>query len=263
MSDTWNLIIDEVPQKGSWNMAVDEFLLESISESLQTNLRFYLWERPTVSLGYSQVVDKVVDVSYCKKNGIDIVRRMTGGKLVLHNQEVTYSVCSSDTGTFTDSLADSYRLISKGLIRGLELMGLKPYLADSPPMEYVRGVLPCFSHPAYNEVEIDGKKIVGSAQKRFGSQFLQHGSIPIGDDKLMLSAVSHMKGDLENIRIISLSQALGREVSFTWIVEKLKKGLAEQFKVSFMRRVFRPEEIQSIRKIQIEKYERLDWTHMR
>jgi len=123
-------------------MAVDDFLFRSLSSEPETYFRFYRWERPTVSLGYSQDIRKVVDVEYCRKQRIDIVRRMTGGKLVLHHKEVTYSLCSSDRETFTSTLADSYRLVSQALIRGFEKMGLKSYLADAPPNSYVRGNLP-------------------------------------------------------------------------------------------------------------------------
>ena len=97
----WELIVEKVPIAGSLNMAIDDYLFQSLSSDHQTFLRFYRWERPTVSLGYSQDIRKVVDVNYCRKQGIDIVRRMTGGKLVLHHKEVTYSLCSSDEDTFT------------------------------------------------------------------------------------------------------------------------------------------------------------------
>jgi len=189
----WKLIVDKKPLIGSLNMAVDDFLFRSLSGEPQTYLRFYGWERPTVSLGYSQDIRKVVDVEYCQKQGIDIVRRMTGGKLVLHHKEVTYSLCSSDKETFTSTLADSYRLISQALMRGFEKMGLKSYLADAPPNSYVRGNLPCFSFPARDEIEVEGKKLVGSAQKRAGSKFIQHGSIPLEEDEGFLAHVSFLK----------------------------------------------------------------------
>jgi lipoate-protein ligase A len=212
----WKLIVDKKPLVGSLNMAVDDFLFRSLSSEPQTYLRFYRWERPTVSLGYSQGIQKVVDVEYCQKKGIDVVRRMTGGKLVLHHREVTYSLCSSDKETFTATLADSYRLISLGLIRGLAKIGLKSYLADSPPNSYARGNLPCFSYPARNEIEIEGKKIVGSAQKRAGSKFIQHGSIPLEEDKGFLAPVSFLKKEDNKGRMISVSEALGKKVSFDW-----------------------------------------------
>jgi len=164
----WFLIIDKSPLPGSLNMAVDDYLFRNLDENPQTFVRFYRWERPTVSLGYSQRIHRVADIDFCQQNGIDIVRRMTGGKLVLHHKEVTYSICSSDSQTFPPTVGESYKLVSEALMRGLEKMGLKAYLADSPPDFYARGNLPCFSYPARNEIELMGKKIIGSAQKRIG-----------------------------------------------------------------------------------------------
>jgi lipoate-protein ligase A len=257
----WKLILNKIPLAGSLNMAVDDFLFQSLNSEPQTYLRFYGWKRPTVSLGYSQDIRKVVDVEYCQKNGIDIVRRMTGGKLVLHHKEVTYSLCSSDKETFTSTLADSYRLISQALMRGFEKMGVKSYLADAPPNSYVRGNLPCFSYPARNEIEVEGKKIVGSAQKRAGSKFIQHGSIPLEDEEGFLGPVSFLKKEDSKGRMISLSQALGKKVSFDWAVERLTLGISEFFKINLEPKIFDAEEKKLILKIQKERYTNKDWTY--
>lgn len=257
----WKLILDKKPLPGSWNMAVDEFLFRSLSDEPQTYLRFYGWERPTASLGYSQYVRKVVDIEYCQKNGIDVVRRMTGGKLVLHHKEVTYSLCSSDCETFTSTLADSYRLISEALIRGFEKMGLSPCLADAPPDSYVKGHLPCFSYPARDEIEVDGKKIVGSAQKRTGAKFIQHGSVPLEEDEGLLELVSALGKNESKVRMISLSQALGKTVTFDWAVERLISGMSEFFNVDMIPKILNPEEKKLIAKIQEERYGSEAWTY--
>jgi len=257
----WNLIADKKSLRGSFNMAIDDFLFQSLSREPQTYLRFYRWERPTVSLGYSQDIRKVVDVEYCQKQGIDIVRRMTGGKLVLHHKEVTYSLCSSDRETFTSTLTDSYRLISQALMLGFEKMGLKSYLADAPPNSYLRGNLPCFSYPARNEIEVEGKKIVGSAQKRTGSKFIQHGSIPLEENEGFLGLVSFLDKEDSKGRMISLSQALGKKVSFDWAVERFASGISEFFKINFKPKVFDAEEKKAILKIQKERYANKDWTY--
>jgi len=256
----WKLILDKKPLPGSWNMAVDDFLFQSLSEEPQTYLRFYRWERPTASLGYSQSIRRVVDVEYCRKNKIDIVRRMTGGKLVLHHKEVTYSLCSSDSKVFTSTLMDSYRLISEALMRGFEKMGLRPSLADAPPDSYVKGNQPCFSYPARDEIEVQGKKIVGSAQKRTGSKFIQHGSIPLEEDQGLLESVSALAGNESQVRMIPLSQALGRDVNFDWTVEHLISGLTEFFKVDLIPKDFNAKEKELISKIQKERYSDREWT---
>lgn len=259
--EEWTLVLDTDPLPGSWNMAVDDFLFQSLSDETYTYLRFYRWERPTASLGYSQNIRKVIDIEYCRKNGIDVVRRMTGGKLVLHHKEVTYSLCSSDSGTFTSTLADSYRLISEALMRGFEKMGLSPCLADTPPDSYVKGHLPCFSYPARDEIEIEGKKIVGSAQKRTGEKFIQHGSIPLEEDEGLLKSVSALEKNQSQVRMISLSQVLGKRVAFDWAVERLLSGMSEFFSVGLRPKVFNAEEKKLIAQIQEERYGSDDWTY--
>lgn len=259
----WKLIVDTIPLKGSLNMAVDEYLLHTLGEDSQTYLRFYQWERPTVSLGYSQSIKKVVDLDYCLENGINIIRRMTGGKLVLHDKEITYSVCSSDEKIFPPSLAGSYKLISQALILGLEKLGIDSYLAADAPSSYVQANLPCFSYPARNEIEIDGKKIIGSAQKRLGSRFIQHGSIPVEDNGDLLESVIILKGGESKIRMTSLSEALGRRVNFGWAVKYLAEGFSEYFGINLKPKFFDAREREKILKIQKHRYENKDWNFYR
>jgi lipoate-protein ligase A len=257
----WDLIVDSDPGEGSWNMAVDEFLFQSIdAEKPQTILRFYSWKRPTVSVGYSQNAAGIIDLDFCRGHGIDIVRRTTGGKLVLHHEEVTYSLVSTDNEIFPPTVTDSYRKVSEALMVGLRAMGLEPHLAKLPPDEYVRGHRLCFSYPARNEVEVNGKKIIGSAQKRTGSKFIQHGLIPLQNSEKLLSSVALFKGK-EDIRMISLSQALGKEADFDRTVPILCAGISEYFDVDLNRRRLTQEEKLGIRQIQRKRYASPDWTY--
>ena len=256
----WCFILDKTPNKGSWNMAVDDYLFQSLGEEPTTYLRFYQWERPTVSLGYSQKVSEVVDLDYCRKMGIDIVRRITGGKLVLHHQEVTYSICSSDSELFTQTLMDSYRLISEALMRGLEKMGVESSLAAATPSLYAKGRLPCFSHPAQNEIEVNDKKIIGSAQKRAGKKFVQHGSIPLEKDEELLKSISLLNQEEDSINMTSLAGALGREVDFDWVVDHLQSGISEYFNISLIPKDFSEEDKAAIQKIQTVRYDNPAWT---
>ncbi len=256
---TWDLIIDRAPLKGSLNMAIDEYLFTSLDKRSGTCVRFYRWEKPTASLGYAQTVAKVLDLDYCLNHGVDVVRRPTGGKLVLHHREVTYSVVSDEIGAFGATLSESYRLISRALMNGLEKMGLEPALARSTPPSYIKSQMPCFSQPARDEVEIGGKKIVGSAQKRVGPKFLQHGSIPLEEEEALLKSISPRGRDLE-LRLTSLSRTLGRRVDFDWAVERLVIGMAEFFGIHFRPRSFSAEETAAILKIQAERYENEAWT---
>ncbi len=259
MRKTWRLIVDRKPATGAWNMAKDEFLFQRLEQEAGTILRFYSWARPTVSLGYSQKPELVLDADYCRRTGVDIVRRITGGKLVLHDQEVTYSLCSSDIETFSSQLSASYRLIAQGLMRGLESIGLKPRLADSPPEKYVRGAFPCFSYPARDEIEVQGRKLVGSAQKRIGDRFLQHGSIPLDMNHQRHNRVARLEECEEPVRMIALSEALRRKVDFDWVVQHLAKGMAEFFSVSLLPLSLSPEQNESISRIQKNRHENPAW----
>ncbi len=241
-------------------MAVDDYLFQSLGEEPTTYLRFYRWKRPTVSIGYSQKVSKIVDLDKCRDMGVDVVRRITGGKLVLHYQEVTYSLCSSDSGLFTAKLMDSYRLISEALMRGLERMGITCSLAASTPPSYSRGRLPCFSHPAQNEIEIDGKKIIGSAQKRTGDRFVQHGSIPLKKDEELLQSISKLSREELRMNWTSLSDALGKQVDFDWAVELLHSGISDYFNIHLNPKSLSEEATKEIRNIQKERYDNPDWT---
>jgi len=256
----WILLVDDAPHKGSLNMAVDEFLFDSLTDEPRTFLRFYQWDRPTASLGYSQTAGNVLDLAFCMAKGIDVVRRITGGKMVLHHQEITYAVASSDQSVFSPTLGGSYKIISRALMNGLVKMGLQPSLAQKAPLFYAKGNLPCFSRPAQDEIEVGGKKIVGSAQKRAAIKFLQHGSIPLQHDEALLRSVSRLKASPEEIRMTSLSETLGRAVDFRWAVNHLVDGFADFFKVNFTTLRFTKDEWAKIKDLQKKKYGNNDWT---
>lgn len=256
----WELIYDRQPQRGSWNMAVDEYLFLLAQKSDRIYLRFYTWLRPTASLGCSQEISKVLNLEACQQRGVDVVRRMTGGKLVLHHLEVTYSVASARADVFTATLEGSYRLISEALVRGLRLLGLPAELAASTPTAYSRSHLPCFAYPARNEVEINGKKVIGSAQKRCGVSFLQHGSIPLVKEVELLSAISYGLDPSRAESMTSLSEELGKPISYEQAVDYLIRGFQQQFQAEFSVRQITPDENLIIKKIEKEKYASWSWT---
>jgi len=261
---TWRLIVEPRPLPGSRNMAIDEHLFCRARTEPETFLRFYQWTRPTASLGATQSVERVADVEFCRRRGVDIVRRITGGKLVLHDREVTYSVASADVEALGPTLAESYRRISRGLMRGLELMGLAPRLAEVSSPDYIRGTMPCFAFPARDEVEVGGRKIIGSAQKRMGVAFVQHGSIPLVKDEALLRAVARPGApDGEGAGMTSLSEALGREVSFDEAAARLALGMAEFFGVRLEPAVLGPAEDEAVARLETTRYMSDDWTFRR
>ncbi len=260
VTPSWALIVEPVPLPGARNMAVDEHLFHLAQAGPRTFLRFYRWQRPTVSLGFSQEAGKVVDLDFCRRNGIDVVRRMTGGKLVLHHREVTYAVASSDIALFRDTVRDSYRLISRALLAGLELLGIPSRMAGPAPPSYARGTMPCFAHAARDEIETGGRKIVGSAQKRLGPAFLQHGSIPLENDTELLAAVSRPGGAGPGGGMTSLSEAAGRPIDFAAAVAALSQGFADSFGVDLVPFALGPADESAVAALQAAKYSDDAWT---
>jgi lipoate-protein ligase A len=247
----WRLIVHDTPLVGSLNMAVDAFLFSILAGAPGTTLRFYQWARPTASLGANQKLERAVDAEFCRRNGIDIVRRPTGGKVVLHHDEITYAVISNDEALFGPTLGSSYRRISEALVLGLGKLGLRAALAGPPPPDYAKGIVPCFSHPARDEIEIGGRKIVGSAQKRTGSRFLQHGSLPLRHDENLLRSVTSFDHG-EGIRMTSLAVELGRDIGFAEAAGPLADGFAEAFGAAFDRRGLTESEWAAVRRIEAE-----------
>ncbi len=179
----WELIIDGALE-GATNMAVDAALLDEVenSSTARTIVRFYGWSRPTISLGRNQNVEKAVDVDYCRANGIDMVHRPTGGRAVLHDDELTYAVISNDSSYFGDTIYGNYRRVSEALCLAYNDLGVAAVLAPDTkkPENAGNGIdPPCFISPSRYELMVGGRKIVGSAQRRVRRCFLQHGSMPI------------------------------------------------------------------------------------
>ncbi len=259
----WDFIIDSTPLRGSLNMAVDDYLFQSLTDAPMTYLRFYSWKNPTVSLGYSQKRREVVNEDYCREQGIDIVRRITGGKLVLHSKEVTYCICSSDKELFTTTISESYKRISEALIFGLKAMGMAPLLAEKSNPAYIRGNLPCFSYPAKNEIKVAGKKVIGSAQKRIGDKFLQHGSIPLKEDDEKLKRVSCLAKGSEKIRMIPVSNVLGRDVYFDSVVSYLASGFSEYFGIKLKPETLTQKEKTAVAEIEKSRYLNPEWIKRR
>lgn len=162
-----------------FNMALDEYLL---SHGKGLFLRIYGWSSPTISIGYGQKVSSEIFIDKTAANKIEVVRRLTGGRAVLHDMEVTYSVVADIGGIFGYSLNETYSVIADGLKQMLDIIGVnveivKGTVADRREKEGAS--LPCFASTSRHEIVVKGKKIIGSAQRREKNRFLQHGSLII------------------------------------------------------------------------------------
>lgn len=178
--DPWRLILDP-PAEGPVNMAVDEaILLSTVRGEAPPAFRLYAWKSPTVSIGCLQDPGPLVSA------GLPIVRRITGGRAVLHHREITYSiVCSSGDPLYQRGISGAYLLISRAVAAALEEVGLDVSLARSRPVRRALKSEACFRSASRYEVLLGGRKVVGSAQRRFKTGFLQHGSILLDIDRAM------------------------------------------------------------------------------
>src|SRR5919109_2759554 len=199
----WRLL-DTGPADAFTNMAVDEAVLEVFAvEGGATTVRFYSWSPPAVSLGYAQSIEREIDLRQCTALGIDVVRRPTGGRAVLHDHEVTYSlVISAHDPRVTAGILAAYLTISRALIRGLSYLGVTAELLPlrrGVPLPSDQASAVCFATPSSYEVAVGGRKIIGSAQRRAHDVIMQHGSIPLSWDFERMRAVfgrSPMEGGL-------------------------------------------------------------------
>jgi lipoate-protein ligase A len=258
--------LDTGPCPAAHNMALDEAIAIAVKQgSAPPTLRLYGWHEPSVSVGYFQKIMDV-DVGYCAKKNIPLVRRLTGGRAILHGDEITYSFSSKATsGLFSKGLLDSYRKISTAFHLALSKMGITPGLQlvrTSRGLQFSKSPS-CFQSASYGEVTINGRKVIGSAQKRWTDALLQQGSIPLvtdGDDAakiFRLDTAQEMKDSFIGLR----------DVLPGFMSEDFRKAVRisfeETFDVKFAVSSLSPEEISVARKLEAEKYSSHEWNFKR
>jgi lipoate-protein ligase A len=213
----WRLIVTP-PAGGAENMALDEALMERAGESGEWVLRVYSWGTPTISLGRNQSARGRYDIDRVRAAGVDIVRRPTGGRAILHDREITYSVTAPLEGA--GDLGESYRRINALLLTALGTIGVRASAAQPTKRATAPGMAPCFDEPAAGELTVEGRKLAGSAQWRSEHSLLQHGSILIADDQTRLSTFA-----IETSATIpspaTLSESLGRTPAVAEVADAL------------------------------------------
>lgn len=179
----WRLLF-AAPRSGAENMARDTALQARAARTGETVFSVYSWSRPTLSFGRNQPASGLYDLDRIRAAGVDVVRRPTGGRAILHNREVTYSV----TAPLEDAapLRETYSRINRILQNGLSRLGVTVTPATPSERAAVPSVRPCFETPAEGELVAQGGKLVGSAQYRDAGALLQHGSILVNDDQSSL-----------------------------------------------------------------------------
>lgn len=250
---------------GPTNMGVDEALAILCRE--EVTLRFYAWEAPTLSIGYAQRTDEVALVA-CRNSAVCLVRRPTGGRAVLHQRDLAYSLILPLRSPWTTcSIAESYRRINVCLRRGLEILGLKVGIALHH--RQVDGALAPFCLPAISrhELLVGGKKVIGSAQRRFPAALLQQGTILLDFDPDSILALlrpserAAAAGALGTVG--SLREALG------WLPDRLEveaaimEGFGREMGVEFVEGGLRPAEFRLSVELATNRYASEGWTFRR
>jgi lipoate-protein ligase A len=179
----WRLLIEDSPRSGAANMAVDEAIAEAAATgAVPPTLRFYRWSSPTVSLGRHQKLADV-DETQIVARSYDLVRRATGGRAILHVDELTYSVSGpTEDPHMAGGVMDAYLRFSNALLSGLSTLGLRAEKAGGRTRAGRDLSAACFEMPSAYEITAGGRKLMGSAQSRRKGYVLQHGSLPLWGD---------------------------------------------------------------------------------
>jgi len=267
---TWRLVLSD-PADGARNMAVDEAILRARAEGLAPpTLRLYRWQPPAVSLGRFQALDERIDAAAIERRGYGLVRRPTGGRAILHADELTYSVVVRETDvTGGESLMASYRELSRGIETGLGYVGVDAALGAEAGAAAEKA-LPtiCFAKTARCDLVAAGRKVVGSAQTRSRGVILQHGSIPLTIDLDDLLAVLPGPRDrpLEERRrrvseaAVGVSELVGRPVAYAELAGAIRLGFARALGVVLRPGPLLPQEAAWADELVVTKYGAPEWT---
>ena len=267
---TWRVIIHP-PLDGATNMAIDEAIAHAVQAgSSPPTLRFYDWQPATLSLGYAQPFADV-DIERLRSRGWGVVRRLTGGRAILHVDELTYSVAVpvSDPRV-TGGVVESYRKLSQGLMAGLETLGAAVQ-SDKAEDEAHRFKGPvCFEVPSDYEITVNGKKLIGSAQTRRGGGdvVLQHGALPLCGDVTRICEVLAFEDEAAREeartrvagRAATLEEALGRAVSFQEAAQAMQEGFARALNLKLQPGRLSAAEQAEAARLRAEKYAADEWT---
>ncbi len=245
-------------------MAADEALARSVRlGNSPPVLRFYEWLEPSVSIGSFQKINSL-NISYCREHGIPLVRRLTGGRAIFHIRDLTYSFSAPTTnGLFPPGLLDSYRMIGEVLRIALVLVGLSPEIRVRKERDCEAHTPLCFYSTSFAEITLQGKKVVGAAQRRWRESFLQQGSLPFEIDREAIRKLFDITSseDLDKRMIGLLEVAPGLEPGR--LKEAIRSSFEEKFKVTLQSSDLSREERLLALELAQERYLSREWNFLR
>ncbi|AOP15783.1 MULTISPECIES: biotin/lipoate A/B protein ligase family protein [Bacillus] len=275
--ETWRFI-DSGRRDPAFNMALDEALLFWHSENkIPPTIRFYGWNPPTLSVGYFQNIEKEINLDAVKKHGLGFVRRPTGGRGVLHDQELTYSVIvSEEHPEMPKTVTEAYRVISEGILEGFRELELDAYFAiprtekEKQSLKNPRSSV-CFDAPSWYELVVEGRKVAGSAQTRQKGVILQHGSILLDLDEDKLFDLFIYKNDRLRERMqrnfkqkaVAINELTKEKVTIEEASESFKKGFEKGLNIHLEPYELTEEETEFVEDLARTKYATDEWNYRR
>ncbi len=265
----WRLVLTP-PAEGAWNMAVDEAILEFAGRGdVPPTLRLYAWSPPCLSIGYAQPIADV-DQDRRQDRGWDIVRRPTGGRGILHTDELTYSIAGPNSDPhLSGSVLESYQHLSIALLEALRLMGIKAdsektSLQDSNEVDNPV----CFEVPSNYEITVFRKKIIGSAQARKKSSVLQHGTLPLFGDLTRILEVLKYPDEIQRqeaadrllAHATTVETVLGYRGDWWIAAQAFRQAFTKELKLDLRRMGMSREEGQRAMDLYRNKYNNPNWT---
>ncbi len=268
---TWRLI-QTPPASGPWNMAVDESLLEFMGQKDSLSvLRLYAWNPPCISIGYAQSINDL-RLDHLTELNWNIVRRITGGRAILHVDELTYSVIGPHSESrLSGGVLESYRRLSIALVIALRNIGLPAQAlpraikisSDSSSQEPI-----CFEQPSDYEITVHGKKIIGNAQARKKTGILQHGTLPLYGDLTRITQVLNFESEEQRTiaaqrlltKAATLEKVLGKPVSWNIAADAIISAFAKKLKLNLVPSKLTSEELIRAEILVKEKYALPQWT---
>ena len=265
---TWRLLTTP-PARGTWNMAVDEAILEHVErgDALPT-LRLYAWDPPCLSLGRAQPFADV-DTVRLEARGWDVVRRMTGGRAILHTDELTYSVTGpADEPRLAGTVLESYNRLASALLVAVQDLSLPVEMKEGKAESSGEPNPVCFEVPSTYEITVGGKKLIGSAQARRKDGVLQHGSLPLTGDLTRIcqalvfpdEATREIAMERLLARATTVESVLGQEVAWETAAQVFIRAFEAQLGLKLEVGELSESELARAEEFVSEKYAHPSWT---
>ncbi|WP_413362656.1 biotin/lipoate A/B protein ligase family protein [Lysinibacillus sp. 3P01SB] len=266
--------INSGPCSPSYNMAMDEALLNWHSEKLiPPVIRFYEWNPATLSIGYFQQVHKDINFEEVRRQGLGFVRRPTGGRAVLHEHELTYSIIvEEDYPNMPKTVTEAYRVLSEGLLLGFRNLGLDAYFSVPDTEEKQQDLKKpksavCFDAPSWYELVVEGRKVAGSAQTRQKGVILQHGAILLDlEEEKLLSLFKFANEEArEKMRLklpekaVAMNRLVDKPFTIEQCIQAFKNGFQHALDIELIPYELTEEQLAYIEQLEKEKYANDDW----